>query len=270
MNVLQINKLIFATHSHLPCNIIKFNTPRKVFFSLNPLSKYTLQSYSTESKLASGNQSNPDCLSSLSPLTEQSPLAKIIPQLFKIKLSAMVLCTTLTGFVIVPGIDLYCWTTIKLLGNTLLGTSLCSFSANAFNQWIEASFDAQMKRTEFRPLPLRRISLPNAFIASSMMGLSGVAYLYYFVSGVSSIIAASTIILYAGVYTPLKRMSIMNTWVGSIVGAFPPLIGCSNAFIWMDPHFFSVILLAVSSFFFTLLGFEKRICPCRISYVLSS
>ena len=269
MQVLRIGRLAFtsASMAHGWCSssgIVNINRWHKVFFTLKPLTTCKMMSYTTMPRLDGESQSRFECLSSSTSSTSAlNSWVTTLPQLFKMRLSAMVICTTLTGFAIIPGIDLYSLNTIKLLFNALLGTTLCSFSANALNQWIEASFDAQMKRTQSRPLPSRRISLPKAFVVSSIMGLGGVGYLYFFVSGLSSIIAASTIVLYAGIYTPMKRTSIMNTWVGSIVGALPPLIGWSAGlqalsygipapspfgwipiffllYFWQFPHFFSL------------------------------
>lgn len=68
-------------------------------------------------------------------------------------------------------------------------------------------------------------------------------------------LGAANIALYAGVYTPLKQLSIANTWVGAIVGAIPPLMGWAAAsgqleagaavlaaalFSWQMPHFMAL------------------------------
>lgn len=243
-----INHIELYRYSLAPLSVYIKSAPKNIISSYYSTIPPIIKHVDSTSILRSTNSISKDTI-------------RTLPQLFKLKLSALVLCTTLTGFVIIPGISIYDLSTIKLLFHTLLGTALSSFSANSFNQWIEASFDAQMKRTKSRPIPSRIISLPYAFILSSFVGIAGVSYLYYFVSGISSLIAASTIMLYAGIYTPMKRYSIANTWIGSIVGALPPLIGwtaglqcVSNPitcpfgwisifgllYFWQFPHFFSL------------------------------
>ena len=51
----------------------------------------------------------------------------------------------------------------------------------------------------------------------------------YQVNGIAAALSVFNLVLYTCVYTPLKRVSIINTWVGSVVGAIPPLIGWSAA-----------------------------------------
>lgn len=45
----------------------------------------------------------------------------------------------------------------------------------------------------------------------------------------TAVLGAANIGLYAGVYTPLKVVSIANTWAGAVVGAIPPLMGWAAA-----------------------------------------
>jgi heme o synthase len=168
--------------------------------------------------------------------------------LSKAKLSGLVVATTLAGYAMAPSqvatpttslasenkMMLLNWltlytpnlTSITSLIATLLGTALCSFSANALNQWIEVPFDSQMRRTQARPLPSHALSPPHAFTYAMGMGVTGTAILYLALpSPVPACIAVTTIVLYAGIYTPMKRRSMANTTVGAIVGALPPLIG---------------------------------------------
>jgi len=56
-------------------------------------------------------------------------------------------------------------------------------------------------------------------------GIAGVTSLYFLVNPLTSLLGASTLILYTLVYTPMKRLSALNTWIGSLVGAIPPLMG---------------------------------------------
>jgi len=109
------------------------------------------------------------------------------------------------------------------------GTALCSASANAFNMLMEPKYDAQMSRTRNRPLVRKLISPRGAIVFAVACGISGVGALYYGVNPTTAFLGAANIVLYAGVYTPMKRMSVLNTWVGAIVGGIPPLMGWTAA-----------------------------------------
>ena len=109
------------------------------------------------------------------------------------------------------------------------GTALCSASANAFNMLMEPKFDAQMSRTRNRPLVRKLISTRGAVVFAIACGIVGTAALYYGVNPTTAFLGASNIVLYAGIYTPLKRISVLNTWVGAVVGGLPPLMGWTAA-----------------------------------------
>ncbi|PVI03371.1 heme a biosynthesis protein-like protein [Periconia macrospinosa] len=109
------------------------------------------------------------------------------------------------------------------------GTALCVSSANAFNMLIEPEHDAKMSRTRNRPLVRKLISTRGAMIFAIVCGSVGTAALYFGVNPTTAFLGASNIALYAGVYTPLKRMSVLNTWIGAVVGGIPPLMGWTAA-----------------------------------------
>lgn len=175
--------------------------------------------------------------------------AKAYFQLGKPRLTALVLGTTMAGYSFGVGDSL----DMTTLGMTLAGTGLSSMSAHAFNQWAEAPYDAQMLRTRQRPLPAGKLLPPQAFMFGLGTGIAGVGTLAAMCNFGAAGLALSTILLYAGVYTPMKRISPRNTWVGSLVGAFPPAIGYAAAgasmlsldalvlpsvlFVWQFPHF---------------------------------
>lgn len=97
-----------------------------------------------------------------------------------------------------------------------LGTGLCSAAANAINQYHEVPFDAQMSRTKNRVLvrgQLTPLHAVNFAIASASVG---VGLLYFGVNGYTAALGAANLLLYTSIYTPMKRVSILNTWVGSI------------------------------------------------------
>lgn len=170
--------------------------------------------------------------------------------LSKARLGSGVLLTAMVGFWMAP-------VPFHLSGFLLssLGTSLAIASAGSFNQVMEIERDAKMSRTLHRILPTGIISTPHAIGFGFVTGAVGVGLLYYFVNPVSSLLAASNIILYACVYTPLKHQHPINTWVGAFVGAIPPMIGWAAAtggleagawvlgliiYVWQIPHFLSL------------------------------
>ncbi|KAJ2909674.1 Protoheme IX farnesyltransferase, mitochondrial [Coemansia aciculifera] len=139
---------------------------------------------------------------------------------------------------------------------TAVGTTLCASSANAFNQWIEVPYDAQMKRTRNRPLPRHALAPGHALGFGVAAGGLGIGALAVCVSPVAAALGASNILLYAGAYTAMKRLTIGNTWAGALVGAIPPVLGWAAAtggalgpgawvmggilFAWQFPHFNSL------------------------------
>lgn len=114
------------------------------------------------------------------------------------------------------------------LGWTCLGTLMASAAANTCNQLYEIRTDALMKRTAGRPLPSGRVSVPHAAAFAAFMAAGGVLSLYQ-TNKLTAALGAGNIALYAAVYTPLKQMSVVNTWVGALVGAIPPLMGWAAA-----------------------------------------
>lgn len=109
------------------------------------------------------------------------------------------------------------------------GTALCSASANALNMLYEPAWDAKMSRTRNRPLVRGLLSERRALSFAILAALVGVGALYFGVNPTVAGLGAANIALYAGVYTPMKRISWLNTWVGAIVGGIPPLMGWAAA-----------------------------------------
>lgn len=147
-------------------------------------------------------------------------LLKVYAQLSKARLSFLVVLTAMSGVALSP-----LPATVPILLSTAIGTALCSASANSLNQLQEVPFDAQMARTRNRPLVRRAISPVHGAAFATITGLGGPALLWFMVNPTTALLGAGNIFLYAGVYTWMKRKSIANTWVGSVVGAIPPLMG---------------------------------------------
>jgi protoheme IX farnesyltransferase len=182
------------------------------------------------------------------------PRAGIYLELSKARLCGMVVLTTLVGYLVAaPRIAL----DVRLVA-TLLGTYLAALGANALNQWLERDADALMERTRHRPLPARRLSPRAAVMWGLAASVSGPGLLLVTVGTLPALLAAGTVLLYVLVYMPLKRISTLNTVVGAVCGAIPPLIGWSAAtgsvalggwllfvilFLWQMPHFLSLAWL---------------------------
>lgn len=109
------------------------------------------------------------------------------------------------------------------------GTTLCSASANALNMLYEPATDAKMSRTRNRPLVRKLLSTRAAVLFALGCGAVGTGALYWGVNPTVAFLGAANIFLYAGVYTPMKRLSWLNTWVGALVGGIPPLMGWAAA-----------------------------------------
>jgi heme o synthase len=109
------------------------------------------------------------------------------------------------------------------------GTTLCSAAANALNMLYEPSTDALMSRTRNRPLVRNLVSRRVAVAFAVACALSGTAALYLGVNPTVALLGGANIALYAGVYTPMKRLHWLNTWVGAVVGGIPPLMGWAAA-----------------------------------------
>ena len=171
-------------------------------------------------------------------------------QLTKMRLASLVVFSAAMAFMTVPGnIN---W--VSLLWLTV-GGFLVTGSANGFNQIIERDLDKKMDRTKLRPLPDLRLSLTEAYLVCVVTGLAGILILSYFLNVRSGMLGAIAIVLYALVYTPLKRQTPLAVFVGAVPGAIPPLLGYvastdafslqawvlfSVQFIWQFPHFWAI------------------------------
>jgi protoheme IX farnesyltransferase len=144
------------------------------------------------------------------------------------------------------------------LALTLLGTGLVAAGASVWNQVIERHSDARMRRTASRPIPQGVVGAPEAAVFGSVLATVGVALLALGPHPIAATIAVATFLLYVVVYTPLKRVTTLNTAVGAVPGALPPVIGWAAAtgrlgaeawamflivFLWQFPHFLAIAWL---------------------------
>ena len=179
----------------------------------------------------------------------------IFLELVKMRLTALVLLTTLVGFHLGwHGAMDYS----LLLLHTLLGTALVASGASALNQFLEKHHDANMPRTADRPLPSGRLQPEIALLFGGVSSVAGLLYLALAVNLLTSVLGAVTLVSYIFIYTPLKRVTTLNTAIGAIPGALPPLMGWTGAcneisiegwtlvailFFWQLPHFLAIAWL---------------------------
>jgi len=113
--------------------------------------------------------------------------------------------------------------------HAIVGTYLIAAGTAAHNMFLERDFDGIMRRTSKRPLPAYRIEPRQSFIFSMSLIFGGLAYLLFMVNIVAGLVSLATTIIYLYAYTPLKRISALNVFVGSIPGALPVVGGWAAA-----------------------------------------
>ncbi|WP_090625793.1 heme o synthase [Parapedobacter indicus] len=118
------------------------------------------------------------------------------------------------------------------------GGFLVTGSANGFNEIIERDLDKLMKRTADRPIPAGRMTTGQALVLSLLMGIAG-TYTLVTLNFIAGVLSVFSIVLYAFIYTPLKRKSPIAVFVGAFPGALPPLIGYYAAFSQNDLALYS-------------------------------
>ena len=172
-------------------------------------------------------------------------------ELTKPRLTSLVLVTTALGYLLgAPGaID---WPRLLL---AVVGTALVGGGANGLNQWWEVAHDARMRRTRGRPFPSGRVSPRAGLIFCAGITLLGLALLCALVNPLTSLLGAVSWAVYLFAYTPLKPRTTLNTLVGAVSGAVPPVMGWTAAtgrleagawvlfavlFVWQIPHFLAI------------------------------
>lgn len=181
-------------------------------------------------------------------------LARDFSELIKTRLTLLVLLTTLAGFFLgsrgaIDGEKLF---------HTLLGTAILAGASSALNQYLERDADAKMRRTRNRPLAAGRLAGDEVVVLSVASAIIGTLYLAALVNWLTAGICAATLLIYIFVYTPLKKRTPLNTLVGAIPGALPPVVGWVAArgeltfesvelfavlFLWQMPHFLAIAWL---------------------------
>lgn len=166
----------------------------------------------------------------------------------KFRLASLVVLSALSGYLFADGND------IKEIGFLLLGGMLVTAASNGSNQIWEKDLDKLMKRTEKRPIPMKLMSLTEAYLIVIFCLVIG-TYLLYLINLNSALLGLFAYVSYVFMYTPLKRITPWAVLVGAIPGAIPPMLGAIAAtnefglmpgilffiqFMWQFPHFWAI------------------------------
>ena len=183
----------------------------------------------------------------------QARLADYI-ELTKPKIAFLALVTVSVGYALALGGR----TEWDHLWRALIGIAFVAAGSSALNQFFERRTDARMERTRNRPLPAGRLTPAEVLTFGIVSGVLGTAYLAFQVNVLTAVLGAATLVLYAFVYTPLKRYTTLNTAIGAIPGALPPVLGWTAAggsldqgafalfaalYLWQFPHFMAIAWL---------------------------
>ena len=175
-------------------------------------------------------------------------------QLAKARLGALVVLTAFVGYLLGARGNPSLWVGAA----AVVGTALSAFGANILNQWWEVERDRRMLRTRERPLPAGRIGRDRAGRWGIVTALAGLVVLAVGTNWLTTGLSLGVILLYVLVYTPLKVLTPLNTVVGAVCGAVPPMMGWAAAtgqldagawilggilFVWQIPHFLALAWL---------------------------
>lgn len=242
-------------------NSILHNVATKVLTCQEPEAQLSqkITPHSSETKDASNNhipfkvvpkQKKSNIINDISNIKTKSELRNLINPYIKLtkpNLTILVTLSCVCSYAISP----YSVSLPELLFLTV-GTALCSGAANAINMGREPEFDKRMARTSGRPVVRGLVTSKQSFQFAALTGSLGCSMLFFGVNPTVSLLGFANIVLYAWIYTSLKRKSIINTWVGAIVGAIPPLMGWAASspishpgalclagllYAWQFPHF---------------------------------
>jgi len=198
---------------------------------------------------------NTKAISSLNPVSRMIEDFKLLT---KWRLSMTVVFTSMMAFILAsPGmVD---WIGLAIL---TLGGMMVTGAANALNQVLEKEYDRMMKRTENRPLATGRMTTSTAVLIAGFMTLGGISLLAFF-NVWASFLGMLSLVSYAFVYTPMKRVSSLAIPVGALPGALPILIGAvavqgeitafalalfTIQFFWQFPHFWAIGFLGFEDY----------------------
>jgi len=171
--------------------------------------------------------------------------------LVKFRLSATVVLSSVLAYLVALGTGGFSWWAVCVL---TAGGFLTTAAANVLNELLEKDYDKLMARTKTRPLAEGRLSSSDALLIAGFSSIAGISLLALF-NPWTAFLGMVSLISYAFVYTPLKRVGPIAVLVGAIPGALPALIGCAAAegmittlgltlfaiqFFWQLPHFYAI------------------------------
>lgn len=178
-------------------------------------------------------------------------MLKTLSELTKIRLVFLTVLSAAVGFYLAPGS--FNWSEFFWM---TLGTGLAAAGAMALNEWMEIEEDRKMIRTQSRPLPLGKIKVGAAFGIGFFLCAAGLFILIFNLSkGVCALVTIAIVGSYLFAYTPAKKISSLNTILGAVPGALPPMAGWAASagkisfeawvlagivFLWQLPHFLSL------------------------------
>ena len=186
-------------------------------------------------------------------------LSSKIAELSKLNILSLVLVATFLGFYLGSNGEM---DYIKLL-LTLLGTALTAAGSGSLNHYLERDADKKMDRTRNRPLPSGTLTPLFAVLYGMALVVVGSVTLAYFVNLLTGFLSLLTAFLYIVVYTPLKKITWLNTSIGSIPGAIPIIGGWTAAsnsispmalvlfgimYLWQHPHFYAIAWLCKNDY----------------------
>lgn len=164
------------------------------------------------------------------------------------RLTALVVASAAASFFIAGG------RSAAAFLHLIVGTALLAAGASVLNQWIEREEDCRMRRTQARPIPAGRVAPAEALRCGLALSLAGLVALLL-TDAVTAALGAATAASYLGLYTPLKKVTSLNTLIGAVPGAIPVLMGWTAAtgrieaggwilfgilYLWQIPHFLAI------------------------------
>jgi protoheme IX farnesyltransferase len=188
------------------------------------------------------------------PRARSSTLLGDYAVLFKPRVSVMVIVTAAAGFYLgslASGISPFQMGLVK----ALFGIALVTAGSSALNQALERTTDRRMPRTASRPMAQHRIGLAHGLALGFVLVGGGSVYLAWATNPLTGMLTLLTAVGYVAIYTPLKRVTTLNTFIGAFPGALPPLIGWTAVrgviewpavalfailFVWQFPHFMAI------------------------------
>ena len=169
--------------------------------------------------------------------------------LIKYRLSLSVVLSSVCSYLI--AFDIFSLITFSLL---VIGGFFVVGASNGFNQVIERRRDALMIRTSSRPIPSGVMTVNKALVICVTLGILGLSMLYL-INYRTALFGLVSMIIYLGLYTPLKTITPLSVFFGAIPGAIPFMLGwvaVTNRFsietgilfmiqfFWQFPHFWAI------------------------------